>query len=43
MSSSGVWRCVDIVLTDVSEELIASIVRVQKLLAGNQREQVVAD
>jgi hypothetical protein len=28
MSSSGVWRCVGLVLTDVSEERIASIFRV---------------
>jgi hypothetical protein len=38
MSSSGMWRCVDLALTDVSEERIASIPR-----AGNQREQVAAD
>jgi hypothetical protein len=25
MSSSGMWRCVDLALTDVSEERIASI------------------
>jgi hypothetical protein len=28
MSSSGVWRCVDPGLTDVSEDCIASIFRV---------------
>jgi hypothetical protein len=30
MSSSGIWSCVDLALTDVSEELIASIFRVEK-------------
>jgi hypothetical protein len=30
MSSSGMWRCVDLVLTDVSEERIATIFRVEK-------------
>jgi hypothetical protein len=30
MSSSGMWRCVGLVLTDVSEERIASIFRVEK-------------
>jgi hypothetical protein len=36
------WRRVDIVLTDVSEERIASIFRVEdmKKSAGNQCEQV---
>jgi hypothetical protein len=34
MSSSGMWRCVDIVLTDVSEERIASILRVEKSTSG---------
>jgi hypothetical protein len=29
MPSSGVWRCVDLVWTDVSEELITSIFRVE--------------
>jgi hypothetical protein len=38
MSSIGLWRCVYLALTDVSEELIASIPR-----GGNQREQVAAD
>jgi hypothetical protein len=28
--SSGMWRCADIVLTDVSEERIASIFRVEE-------------
>jgi hypothetical protein len=36
------WRRVDIVLTDVSEERIASIFRKKdNHLAGNQREQVL--
>jgi hypothetical protein len=30
MSSSAMWRCVVLVLTDVSEERIASIFRVEK-------------
>jgi hypothetical protein len=30
MSSSGMWRCVDLALTDVSDESIASIFRVGK-------------
>jgi hypothetical protein len=30
MSSSGVWRCVDLALTEVSEERIASIFRVEE-------------
>jgi hypothetical protein len=30
MSSSGTWRCVDLVRTDVSEERIASIFKVEK-------------
>jgi hypothetical protein len=30
MSSSGMWRCVGLVLSDVSEEDIASIFRVEK-------------
>jgi hypothetical protein len=34
MSSSGMWRCVGLVLTDVSEERIASIVRGAKLMEG---------
>jgi hypothetical protein len=39
------WRRVDIVLTDVSEERIASIFRVEekKLRKRNQREQVVTE
>jgi hypothetical protein len=32
--SSGMWRCVDLALTDVSEELIASIFRVEKSANG---------
>jgi hypothetical protein len=31
VSSSGKWRCVDLALTDVSEERIASIFRVVKV------------
>jgi hypothetical protein len=34
------WRCVDIAWTDVSEELIASISRVENTRARSQREQV---
>jgi hypothetical protein len=37
------WHCVDFVSTDVSEEIIASIFRVENPLAVNQREQVAAD
>jgi hypothetical protein len=38
------WRLVDIVLTDISEERIASIFRVGKNpRAMNQREQVLID
>jgi hypothetical protein len=41
MPSSGMWRRVDIVLTDVSEERIASIFRLEENpQAKNQREQV---
>jgi hypothetical protein len=36
------WRYVDLVWTDVSEERIASI-RVENKQARNQREQVAAD
>jgi hypothetical protein len=43
MPSSGMWSRVDLVWTDVSEELIASIFRVEEPLARNQREQVAAD
>jgi hypothetical protein len=34
MSSSGMWRCVDLALTEVSEERIASIFRVEKSASG---------
>jgi hypothetical protein len=34
MASSGMWRCVDPGLTDVSEEHIASIFRVEKSASG---------
>jgi hypothetical protein len=41
--SSGMWRRVDLVWTDVSEERIASIIRIKNSRARNQREQVAAD
>jgi hypothetical protein len=31
MPSSGTWRCVALVTTDVSEECIASIIRVKRI------------
>jgi hypothetical protein len=31
MSPSGMWRCIERALTDVSEKLIASIFRVEKI------------
>jgi hypothetical protein len=37
------WRCVDPGLTDVSEEHITTIFRVEKLRVGNQHWQVAAD
>jgi hypothetical protein len=44
---SGMWRRVDIVLTDVSEECIASVFRVERKeenpRARNQREQVLTE
>jgi hypothetical protein len=44
MLSSGMWRCVDLASTDVSEERIASIFMVEKNPREvNQREQVAAD
>jgi hypothetical protein len=43
MPSSGIWRRLDLVWTDISEEHIASIFRVEKYpRARNQREQVAA-
>jgi hypothetical protein len=30
MSSSGMWRCVDFALPDVSEERITSVFKVEK-------------
>jgi hypothetical protein len=41
--SSGMWRCVDLALTNISEESIASIFRVEKYASENQSEQVAAD
>jgi hypothetical protein len=42
--SSGMWRRIDIVLTDVSEEHIASIFRVEENpQAKIQRQQVLID
>jgi hypothetical protein len=43
MPSSGMWRRVYLVWTDVSEERITSIFRVVNPRARNQREQVAAD
>jgi hypothetical protein len=43
MSPSGMWRCVDLALTDVSEERIASISRVEKSARREQHQQVAAD
>jgi hypothetical protein len=40
MPSSGIWRRVDILLTDVSEKGIASIFRVEE---RKQCEQVLID
>jgi hypothetical protein len=37
MSSSEMWRCVDSALTDVSEESITSIVRVEKSPSGGNQ------
>jgi hypothetical protein len=37
------WRCVDLALTDVSEERIASTFRVEESASDYQREQVAAD
>jgi hypothetical protein len=39
MSPSGMWRCVDLVLTDVSEEHIASIFRAKHTVDLGQRIQ----
>jgi hypothetical protein len=44
MSSSGMWRRVDLAITDVSEERIASIFMVEKSASEeHQREHVAAD
>jgi hypothetical protein len=40
--SSGMWRCVDLMRTDVSKERMTSIFRVINPRARNQREQVAA-
>jgi hypothetical protein len=37
------WRCVDLVWTNVSEERIASIFRVENPRVRDQREKVAAD
>jgi hypothetical protein len=37
------WQCVVRALTDVSEEGIVSIFRIEKSASGNQRQQVAAD
>ncbi|PNF21006.1 hypothetical protein B7P43_G09512 [Cryptotermes secundus] len=37
------WRRVDLVCADVSEEYVAFIFRTENPRAWNQREQVVAD
>jgi hypothetical protein len=42
MPSSGMWRRIDHVWTDLSEERIASIFKIGKPQARNQREQVAA-
>jgi hypothetical protein len=42
IASSGMWRLVDLLWTDVSEERIASIFRGKNPRARNQREQVAA-
>jgi fibrillarin-like rRNA methylase len=39
MPSFGMWRRVDLVCADVSEESIASIFRIENPRARNQREQ----
>jgi hypothetical protein len=40
MPSSGMWSRVDLVWTDVTEECIASVFRVENPRARNQREQL---
>jgi hypothetical protein len=40
MSSSGMWRYVDSGLTDVSEESIASISRIEKSASGEPASAV---
>jgi hypothetical protein len=43
MPSSGIWHRLELVWTDVSEEHIASVFRVEYPRARNQAEQVAAD
>jgi hypothetical protein len=37
------WRCVDLALTDVSEESIASIFKVEKSARREPAQQMAAD
>jgi hypothetical protein len=37
MTSSGKWRCVGPVKTDVPEELVASIFRVEEIYAREEK------
>jgi hypothetical protein len=32
MPSSGLWRCVDLIIADVSEELVPSIFMVERMI-----------